>query len=241
MNFSKNIMERLYTAKAYIFDFYGTLVEIDYEPPQMWETLRNLGYECYPSMQEMWESDGFDGCLTPSYNSIPSYQDWRRNNVIQLIRQSRVPNERINEIYDTLIEIEKRATKRAIPGADSIIKLLRTHNKKIGLCSNWDFPIQPYLKQAGLPLFDAVSVSAEVGARKPNAAMFNDICTKLNVLPSEAVFIGDHWFNDIVGSMRFELFPVWIRHDNPPCAMPNHVLEFESLKNFEKELEKIFS
>lgn len=234
------IKERLYFAKAYIFDFYGTLVEIDNEPPQMWETLKNLGFDCHLSMQEMWESDGFDGCLTPSCDSTPSYQDWRKNNIFQLIKQSGVPTERVNEIFIHLLEIEKQATKKAIPNANSIIRLLRAHNKKIGLCSNWDFPIQPYLEQAGLPLFDAVSVSAEVGARKPNAKIFADICTKLNVSPSESIFIGDHWFNDIAGAMRSELFPVWIRYDNPTCGMANHVLEFNSLSDFEKELELIF-
>ncbi|MBK8955798.1 MAG: HAD-IA family hydrolase [Saprospiraceae bacterium] len=234
------IKKRLLSAEAYIFDFYGTLVEIDYEPPQMWETLRNLGFDCYLAMQEMWEADGFDGCLTPSYNSTPSYQDWRKNNIIQLIKQSGVPIDRIDEVYNCLLEVEKTATKKAVFGANSVIQLLRKHNKKIGLCSNWDFPIQPYLEQTGLPLFDAISVSAEVGARKPNSKIFNDICSKLSVNPSKAIFIGDNWVNDVVGAMRCELFPVWIRFDNPTCGMPNHVLEFESLRDFEKELELIF-
>ncbi|MBS1683195.1 MAG: HAD family hydrolase [Bacteroidetes bacterium] len=238
----QHIKSRLISAKAFIFDFYGTLVEIDHEPPQMWETLNELGYDSNLALQEMWEADAFDGLLTPSFDTTPSYLDWRKNNIRQLIQQSGAPNDaNIDDIINHLLKIEQRATKKAVPNANSVIKLLREHGKRIGLCSNWDHPIQPFLEQAGLPAFDGISVSAEIGARKPNAKIFHDICSKLDVSPNEAVFIGDNWFADIIGAMRYGLLPVWIRQSNSSCPLPNRVLEVETLKHLEEKLELIFN
>lgn len=235
------LIERLNSAKAFIFDFYGTLVEIDFEPPQMWETLNSLGYNSNLGLQEMWEADGFDGCLTPSNYTTPSYKDWRENNLRQLIRQSGAPKNQIEDIMHHLLNIEKQATKKAVAGANSICTLLRNEGKKIGLCSNWDHPIEPFLEQAALPVFDGISVSSEIGARKPNAKIFLDICSKLNTSPLESVFIGDNWFADIVGAIRCDLLPVWIRQDKVICPLPNYVLKFETLKIFEQNLELIFT
>jgi putative hydrolase of the HAD superfamily len=235
------LKRRLESCKAFIFDFYGTLVEIDYEPPQMWETLTKMGYQSHPELQAMFEADGFDGCLTPSICCTPNYDEWKRANLRQFVTLSGVPQALVETIISRLLEIERQATKKAAPGAISIIKLLRSYDKKIGLCSNWDFRIQPFLDQAGLPEFDAITVSAEIGARKPHILMFRDICAKLDIQPDQAAFIGDNWATDIRGALRAGLLPVWIRHDQPPGPLNNQVMEFDSLLDFEAQCEKSFS
>ncbi len=235
----ESLYHRLRSAKAFVFDFYGTLVEIDYEPPQMWEMLNQMGYNSYPELQGIWEADGFDGLLTPSFISKPDYIEWRYENLRQFIKLSGVPDSLIETTMVKLLENEKRATKKAVQNAASIIGFLKQKSRKIGLCSNWDHPIESYLMETKLPSFDAVSVSAEVGARKPNSSIFKDICSKLEVDSSDAVFIGDNWFADVVGAIRSGLTPVWIRHFNSPGTLPDHVLEFDTLAEFETELRNI--
>jgi HAD superfamily hydrolase (TIGR01549 family) len=230
------IETRIISAKAIVFDFYGTLVEIDNEPPQMWENLITLGFNSHRELQWMFEPDAFDGCVTPCLDHTPGYDDWKRANLLQFLRLSGVPDRLVDEILVMLLEVEKQATKKAIPHANSILQLLRQFKKKIGLCSNWDYPIQPYLDRAGFPPFDGISVSAEIGARKPSALAFQDICVKLKVQASEAVFVGDNWQTDIVGSMRSGLTPVWIRQDQPSRGLPELVAEFETLAQFENYL-----
>ncbi|HXQ72747.1 MAG TPA: HAD family hydrolase [Pyrinomonadaceae bacterium] len=236
-----SLKRRLVSCKAFIFDFYGTLVEMDYEPPQMWETLTKMGYQSHPELQATFEADGFDGCLTPSSFSSPNYEEWKRDNLRQFVMLCGVPRELVETVISRLLEIESQATKKAAPGAISLLKLLRSYDKKIGLCSNWDFGIQPFLDQAGLPEFDAITVSAEIGARKPHILMFRDICAKLEIQPDEAAFIGDNWAADVRGALRAGLLPVWIRHDQLPGPLNNQVIEFDSLVDFEAECEKIFS
>lgn len=233
-----SIQTCLGAAKAFIFDFYGTLVEVDREPPQMWETLNELGYDSHPQLQAMWESDAFNGCITPSFHSDPNYDEWRRANLRQFVNLSGVPDPLVESILSMLLDIDRQATKKAVPQANSVLRLLRQHHKKIGLCSNWDYAIQPYLDQAGLPEFDGITISAEIGARKPNAVLFFDICSKLGVNPNDAIFIGDNWSTDIVGAIRSGLLPVWIRNENEPGSLLHHVIEFETLADFETQLKK---
>jgi len=230
------IQTRLHSAKAYVFDFLGTLVEIDRDAPSMWETLNELGYHSHHQLQQIWESDAFDGCITPSLNGDPDYETWRRANLEQLVRLSGVPIPLVESVLSTLLERDRQVTVRAVPPAISLIQLLRQHKRKIGLCSNWDYTVQSYLDQARLPEFDGISVSAEIGARKPNAVVFSDICSKLDVHPNDAVFIGDNWSTDIVGALRSGLVPVWIRHHSASRGFSHLVAEFETLADFARYL-----
>jgi len=74
----------------------------------------------------------------------------------------------------------------------NLIKKLK-RNYKIGLLSNtnpWDFEIN--IKQVEIfDLFDAVSLSYEVGEKKPGKRMYMDILNKLKLKPDECVFVDD--------------------------------------------------
>ncbi len=62
----------------------------------------------------------------------------------------------------------------------------------MAVVSNFDTRLRDILEGLGvLDLFDAVVVSAEVGAEKPNPVIFEAACEQLGVRPEEAVHIGD--------------------------------------------------
>ncbi len=48
----------------------------------------------------------------------------------------------------------------------------------------------------------SLTISGEIGIRKPNLEIFKVACERANVLPKEAVYIGDTIQNDIVGANR---------------------------------------
>lgn len=93
--------------------------------------------------------------------------------------------------------------------------------------------------RAELLHFDAITISWQVGARKPNAAIFHDICSKLDMRPAEAVHIGDSWSADVVGAIRVGLMPVWIHREAATNQLPHHVAAFETLQAFKSELEQL--
>lgn len=56
-----------------LFDFSGTLVEEDSGAARKWNFLNELGYECSPELQAIWDPDGYDGLETPKLIDSPSY------------------------------------------------------------------------------------------------------------------------------------------------------------------------
>ena len=230
---------RLRAAEAFIFDFYGTLAIHDDAPTPMWQVLTELGYNSAHHLQAMWDSDAFDGSLTPGAAAGSDYEAWRRGNLKEFVRLSGVPEELLDETVTQLLEHAQQATFKPIAGAATLLKLLREHGKKLGVCSNWDYPLQEELARVKLPPFDAITISWEAGARKPNAAIFHDICAKLDVRPAAAVYIGDSWSADVVGAIRADLMPVWLHRDAETNPLPHHVAAFETLQAFEAAMKQV--
>ncbi|MFK5732987.1 HAD family hydrolase [Pseudomonas urmiensis] len=78
------------------------------------------------------------------------------------------------------------------------IELLRNRGVRIGVCSNLGGPYCPAVRNL-LPGLDGYALSAEVGLMKPDATMYQHICTQLDAVPrrdpglngSQVMMIGD--------------------------------------------------
>ncbi|MEW5318542.1 MAG: hypothetical protein WDW38_009758 [Sanguina aurantia] len=87
------------------------------------------------------------------------------------------------------------------PGAVTALTQIRAAGLKIAVVSNFDTRLRPILKVLGAEhLFDAVVVSAEVGAEKPNPIIFEAACNQLRLLPEEVLHVGDDRRNDVWGA-----------------------------------------
>ena len=71
--------------------------------------------------------------------------------------------------------------------------------------------------------FRFVVSSAEFGLRKPHPAIFEQAVDKLKARPAATWYVGDLWENDVVGSSRAGLLPVWLNADEspPPAFIPH--------------------
>jgi len=221
--------ERMRNAKAFVFDFYGTVAGDAVSVPPMWQVLADLGYPSHPELEAMFEPDSFDGTTTISVDGGRGHDGWIEGNWRQFVRLSGVPVERVEEVLRHLLAVRAAYRAKEVPETSSLISLLRSHGLRVGLCSNWENDIDGYLEQAELPSFDAVVTSCQIGARKPNRLIFQAICERLGVAPDDTVFIGDNWQADIVGALRHGMTPVWIRCGRPSRGLTRHVAEFDSL------------
>lgn len=59
-------------------------------------------------------------------------------------------------------------------------------------------------------LFDFAISAADVGAPKPQPAMFKAACRRLGVAPHNVVHVGDDPDTDVAGAMRAGLLTVWV-------------------------------
>jgi HAD superfamily hydrolase (TIGR01509 family) len=100
-----------------------------------------------------------------------------------------------------------------LPGVREALARLRAHGLALAVVANWDFSLHAHLRQHRLAgWFEAVIVSGELGARKPDPAPFVAALETLGVGAARAVHVGDHAPHDEVGAraagMRFEPAPL---------------------------------
>jgi len=86
---------------------------------------------------------------------------------------------------------------------------------RIGLISNTGMTpgvtFRSYLEQQGmLGYFDTLTFSDEVKLAKPSLKIFELTLRSLGAAPEQAVHVGDHVANDVVGAKRCGLKTVWI-------------------------------
>lgn len=92
------------------------------------------------------------------------------------------------------------------------LEALRARSLRLGVITNNDGPHQRRkLAMVGLhDAFDAVAISGEVGAGKPDPAIFAHACATLGVAPAAAVHVGDGLDADALGALGAGLRGVWL-------------------------------
>lgn len=99
----------------------------------------------------------------------------------------------------------------AYPDAVEVLKILREEGYLIGMISNGPSDGQRQkLEQAGLTdLVDSITVSGDIGVKKPDVRLFQLACERAGVKPEESVMVGDIFARDVLGAYRAGMQAVW--------------------------------
>ena len=104
-----------------------------------------------------------------------------------------------------------------VPHVDAVgvLRDVKSMGLRIGLISNTGMTpgvtFRSYLEQQGmLEYFDTLTFSDEVKLAKPSLEIFQMTLSSLGAAPEQAVHVGDHVTNDVVGAKRCGLKTVWI-------------------------------
>jgi putative hydrolase of the HAD superfamily len=188
--------------RAVLFDALGTLVELD--PP--WPLLR--GTLAARHSIEVPEDDARRAMLAEmSYyrahhlegNDVRSLGDLR-------LRCAGVLRDALPAISRLSLEQVKEALLGSIrftpyPDAAPALADLRMAGLRLAVVSNWDCSLRSVLAELGLAAaLDAVVVSAEERAAKPDPAIFRAALARLGCRPEEALFAGDSLETDLAGA-----------------------------------------
>jgi putative hydrolase of the HAD superfamily len=126
--------------------------------------------------------------------------------------------------------------KETIP----ILNYLKNKNYLLGLLSDTDGT--KGVKQKRIKIFnlekwfEAIVIAGEKTKKtKPHSEPFHLICNKLNLNPSQCVYVGDHLITDILGAKKAGMMAVWLNRVNNKSKIKPHL----TIKNL-KELKKIF-
>jgi putative hydrolase of the HAD superfamily len=124
-----------------------------------------------------------------------------------------------------------RAAWRPVQGVIPLLRRLTPIVKVAVVSNNLIEEQREKLKCCGLMTFvDHLVVSKEVGAAKPEPAIFEEVLKRLRCRVQEAVMVGDSWKEDILGAHRVGMRAVWLNRWGRPC--PDHALASE-INSFE--------
>ena len=197
--------------EAVIFDFYGTLAHwVDSRTSNYGTVLASFGYAVPSSVFEGYfiRYDGVDHA-EHSVNE-EAYQAWVKTRLRGLASACGVDARQLDEVVDALRELDQ-GDMVAYPEAAATLKSLRDAGLSIGVCSNWGWELDGYLRQVGLlDLVDSGVTSARVGSRKPHPGIYAHSTESLGVEPSQAIFVGDSWEPDVRGPRRIGMTAVHV-------------------------------
>jgi putative hydrolase of the HAD superfamily len=127
-----------------------------------------------------------------------------------------------------------RPARSLVSSAHALLGSLRDRGLLLGLVANtWPEParlVRRELDELGIAArLDAVVLSGEVGARKPEPAIFERALAELGVEPANALFVGDRLVDDVEGAAAVGMSTVqalWFRVDDGPGRVEPDFLAF---------------
>jgi putative hydrolase of the HAD superfamily len=118
---------------------------------------------------------------------------------------------------------------RAFPEVPEVLRRARARGTRLVVVSNWDVSLHDVLDATGLtPLLDAVVTSAELGAAKPDPAIFRRGLELAGVAAGEALHVGDDAALDVAGARAAGVAALLLVRDG--AAAPAGVRAVRSLR-----------
>jgi putative hydrolase of the HAD superfamily len=149
--------------------------------------------------------------------------------------------ERLREVAE-LYRLHYQSSRRATPGAKSLLRAIRDRGIKTAIISNnlVDEQMDKLEHCELLDLLDSITISEEAGFAKPDPRIFQIALDRLQCEPDEAIIIGDSWENDIIGAQAVGIKGLWYNcylKEQPDTSVP----EIRSLEDSEEVLRLLFS
>jgi FMN phosphatase YigB (HAD superfamily) len=105
---------------------------------------------------------------------------------------------------------EEYAPKNRVPSdAYRLLPELRSDGYLLAVLSNRRSSLEEALRELALQdYFDAAMSAGEIGAWKPDPAIFSPLLKRFSLLPHEVLYVGDNYYADVVGARNAGLTPV---------------------------------
>ena len=211
-----------------IFDLFDTLIlfkpellpKIEINDREHFST----GKDVFKAFSVYYTDYGFDEFITFFFNSYKEFQGLKN------IDNREYPNRKRFEIMLDMmglpIDNPKILEKLVISHMDSLsrsmvfpeeyratIEELIKRGYKLSILSNFDYSPTAHklLELYNITnYFNYIFISEEIGWRKPSPSAFRYVIDRLDISPSEAVFIGDDYEKDIIGARNSNIDSIYV-------------------------------
>ncbi len=190
--------------RTVIFDFYGTLANAAHPTPTLTELLALLGVDITPEIAERWHVERLDGILHEEASaSREAYEAWEEERWSGMLADCGVEGELAANLMNAIRVQVRGFHVAAYPETAAVLDELRDRGLRIGVCSNWHWDLDTYLRQADVhDRVDLAITSAHVGARKHHPRIYARTLEAMDADPSETLFVGDSWKPDVIGPLE---------------------------------------
>lgn len=208
----------MHQTKCILFDFFGTLV--DYENSietfqEMYFPLNDvLNENEIRKFNEMWLLK-YKACVKQANESLVEFSLYQMTQ--EVASQFRpVPLNKIRNVVDLFMA---RWQQKVHVRDDTLEVIPRLSNSyKLGIVSNTHYKniIPSVLANSNLqPFFSVVILSVEVGIRKPCKTIFEKAANSLLAEPEQCYFVGNNYYEDIIGAKTARMRPVLLCKQKP--------------------------
>lgn len=231
----------------YVFDLYGTLVDIRTEEGSLtlWKKMslfyrfNNAAYtpdelknRYYELVNESLKAQKAEQSIRYSHEAYPEIQIEK---VFKKLYTDRGVEPGRDLVLHTcqLFRIESIRHLKLYPGVRKFLKAIRTSGKKVYLLSNAQRAFTEYeLNALGITeLFDGILISSDEGVRKPDIAFFDLLKTRYGLDLSKSIMIGNDATSDIGGATAAGMDALYIRSNISPKddLLPNCKFTFDTM------------
>ena len=175
--------------KAVLFDFSGTLASL--EEREVW--FDGMGLDAARRAEVMDRMTHPTASVShPAWAHRDLDPGMHREAYMHVLRESGLTDEHAEGLYRRVID---PAEWSVYPDTAAVLKSLREKAIRTAVVSNIAWDIRAVLDTAGAEA-DEVVLSFEVGAAKPDPAIFETALARLGVAAADALMVGDSEQND---------------------------------------------
>ena len=238
--------------KNFVFDVYGTLVDIHTNEYNLdtWQKLANTiaFYDVNYTAEELKETY-FMSCDL----QMRLGKDKFKHPEVDVVEVSKHifenKGKKATKTLATHLAQEFRAFSterlRVYPDVIETLKQLKRAHKKLYILSNAQrCYTKPELEKLGLiKYFNGIIYSSDYGCAKPDTKLFDIACDKFKLNKAETIYIGNDPKTDVDGAKAAKIDCLWIKsnltdYDAKPNLPPKYIIENGDFKEITKLLLK---
>lgn len=234
--------------RAVVFDFGQTLVDSA-------EGFRTAEKEIQQKAYAALGLDNPEGFLD-AYRGIRSAfharSDFSRRAILEGVFRhcGRVPDPALLEVWEAAYWEKIHTMTRLFPETQEVLQALQGRGYRLALITNAQGQMVEGKHRIGrypelVLFFELIVVAGEGGIpAKPDPLPFRICLEKMGIAPDKAVYVGDDWRIDVLGSEAVGMHPVWLRHRlvrrNWPAVETRRVPVIDSLERL-LDVEKLIA
>lgn len=219
----------------FIFDLYGTLVDIhtDEWAEETW--LKWMSYLDSKGIKHPGLMDFREEFFTTdkAYREKPTPYTYPEIEILEVYDElfTKYGNEKIPKAELSEISYEFRKCsleyKRLFDSVEDFLEILHRTGKKVYILSNAQSSYTlPEILELGLDkMTDDFIMSSDFRVMKPDKAFFDEIVRRNNIEAERALMIGDSYDNDYQGAKEYGMGGLWLYGDDAPNLIYRRFVE----------------